>query len=120
MATATTLTPTEVIDRVRAARKAQQQAAVEEIELALEWARLRPCPMTKPPPAGGEADLHDEGLVPLAGPGAPWVAEFAPVHLAAALGITQDSGRQLIADALELAYRLPRLWKRVTAGEVPV
>ena len=120
MATATDLTPTEVIDRVRAARKAQQQAAVEELELALEWARLHPCPANETPAHWGEADLHDEGLVPLAGPGAPWVAEFAPVHLAAALGITQDAGRQLIADALELGHRLPRLWERVLAGEVPV
>ena len=99
---------------------AQQQAAVEELELALEWARLHPCPANETPAHWGEADLHDEGLVPLAGPGAPWVAEFAPVDLAAALGITHDAGRQLIADALELAYRLPRLWKRVLAGEVPV
>ena len=120
MATATTLTPTEVIDRVRAARKAEHQAAVEELELALEWARLHPCPANETPAHWGEADLHDEGLVPLAGPGAPWVAEFAPVDLAAALGITHDAARQLIADALELAYRLPRLWKRVLAGEVPV
>ena len=120
MATATTLTPTEVIDRVRAARKAEHQAAVEQLELALEWARLHPCPANETPAHWGEADLHDEGLVPLAGPGAPWVAEFAPVHLAAALGITHDAARQLIADALELAYRLPRLWKRVLAGEVPV
>ena len=120
MATAPTLTPTEVIDRVRAARKAQQQAAVEELELALEWARLHPCPANETPAHWGEADLHDEGLVPLAGPGAPWVAEFAPVDLAAALGITHDAGRQLVADALELAYRLPRLWERVLAGEVPV
>ena len=120
MATAPNLTPTEVIDRVRAARKAEQQAAVEQLELALEWARLHPCPTNETPAHWGEADLHDEGLVPLAGPGAPWVAEFAPVDLAAALGITHDAGRQLIADALELAYRLPKLWNRVLAGEVPV
>ena len=79
-----------------------------------------PAPPTRHPAHWGEADLHDEGLVPLAGPGAPWVAEFAPVDLAAALGITHDAGRQLIADALELAHRLPRLWERVLAGEVPV
>ena len=100
--------------------KPEQQAAVEQIELALEWARLHPCPANETPAHWGEADLHDEGLVPLAGPGAPWVAEFAPVDLAAALGITHDAGRQLVADALELAHRLPRLWKRVLAGEVPV
>src|SRR3954452_6294572 len=120
MATTPTLTPTEVIDRVRAARKAEQQAAVEQLELALEWARLHPCPTGETPAHWGEADLHDEGLVPLAGPGAPWVAEFAPVHLAAALGVTHDAGRQLVADALELNHRLPRLWQQVRAGAVPV
>ena len=44
MDTAPALTTTEVIDRVRAARKAEQQAAIEQLELALEWARLHPCP----------------------------------------------------------------------------
>ena len=120
MATAPTLTPTEVIDRVRSARRAAQAAAVQELEMALEWARLHPCPAEETPAHWGEADLHGEGLVPLAGPGAPWVAEFAPAALAAALGISQDTGRQLVADALELAHRLPRLWERVVAGAVPV
>ena len=120
MATATTLTPTEVIDRVCAARKAEQQAAVEQLQLALEWARLHPCPTDQTPAHWGEADVHGEGLVPLAGLGAPWVAEFAPADLAAALGISHDAGRQLVADALELAHRLPRLWDLVRAGQVPV
>ena len=119
MATATNLTPTEVIDRVRAARRAEQQAAVEQLELALEWARLHPCPVDETPAHWGEADLHGEGLVPLAGPGAPWVAEFAPADLAAALGISHDAARQLIADALELAHRLPRLWDLVQVRSSP-
>ena len=97
--------------------KPSRQAAVEQLELALEWARLHPCPADQETPAHwGEADLHGEGLVPLAGPGAPWVAEFAPADLAAALGISQDAGRQLLADALELAHRLPALWDLVLAG----
>ena len=104
------LTTTEVIDRVRAARRAEQRAAVEQLELALVWAHLHPCPANELPAHWGEADLHGENLSPLAGPGAPWVAEFAPADLAAALGITHDAARQLIADALELAHRLPRLW----------
>src|SRR5687768_5831384 len=111
----TRLTATEVIERVRAARQAEQRAAVEQLELALEWARLHPCPSQETPAHWGEVDLHGEGLVPLAGPGAPWVAEFAPVDLAAGLGISQDAARQLVADALELAHRLPRLWASVRA-----
>jgi hypothetical protein len=119
MDTAPTLTPTEVIDRARAARAAARGAAVEELEMALAWARLHPCPATEVPAHWGQVDLHGEGLVPLAGPGAPWVAEFAPVDLAAALGISHDAGRQLIGEALELACRLPRLWDLVRAGGVP-
>jgi hypothetical protein len=95
----TPLTTTEVIDRVRAARRAAQVAAVEELQMALVWARLHPCPAEETPAHWGEADLHGEGLVPLAGPGAPWVAEFAPADLAAALGISHDAARQLLADA---------------------
>ena len=66
----------------------------------------------------------DHGLftagAPLAGPGAPLVDEFAPASLAAALGITLEAAKQLLADALELTYRLPRLLDLVERGAVPV
>ena len=120
MATATTLTPTEVIDRVRAARNAQHQAAVEELETGPGVGPAAPLPGQRDPRALGRGRPARRGPGPTRRTGAPWVAEFAPVDLAAALGITHDAARQLIADALELAYRLPRLWKRVLAGEVPV
>ncbi len=68
----------------------------------------------------GGVDLAGEQTVPLAGAGAPHVAEFAPEELAAALGISPDAGRQLVADALELRHRLPRMWECVQAGLVPV
>src|SRR5690349_8417632 len=110
MAATSTLTPAEVVEAVRAARAAEQAAAAEQLRLALVWARLHPCPAEELPAHWGEVDLHGEGLVPLAGPGAPWVAEFAPADLAAALNISHDQARELIGDALELAHRLPRLW----------
>jgi hypothetical protein len=43
--------------------------------------------------------------LPLAGPGAPLVAEFCIAEFALALGVSTDSGRALIADALELKFR---------------
>ncbi len=55
----------------------------------------------------------------MAGPGAPLVAEFAPLELGAALAISHEAARQLVADALELGHRLPRLWDLVRAGRVP-
>ncbi len=52
----------------------------------------------------------------LAGVGAPEVTEAAVVDLAAALGVSYRAGLQLVADTLELRYRLPRLWALVQTG----
>ena len=102
------------------ARAAEHQAAVEQVLLAVQWALLHPCPKDEWPAHWGETHLFDETVTPLAGEGAPLVAEFAPAALAAALDLGLDAGRQLVADALELTYRLPRLWDLVQAGRVPV
>ncbi len=59
-----------------------------------------------------------EQLVRLGGDGTPEVAEFAPAELGAELAMSPFAARQLIADALDLRHRLPRLWDRVLAGEV--
>ena len=119
MDTTITLTPSEVIDRVQTARTIAHQCEVEQLALAVQWALLHPC--RDQYPAGWEDDhgLFTAGA-PLAGPGAPLVEEFAPASLAAALGITLDAAKQLLADALELTYRLPRLLDLVERGAVPV
>ena len=119
MATALDLTPTEVIEAARQARMDAQRAAARELELAMAWAQLHPCPTDQVPAHWGEVTLHGEGLLLLAGPGAPLVAEFAPADLGAALGITLAAAMQLLADALELGYRLPRLWDLVLSLQVP-
>ena len=54
----------------------------------------------------------------LGGEGTPLVAEFSPATLAARLGVSSYAGRELVADALDLSIRLPRLWERVQALEV--
>ncbi len=92
---------------------------MRQLELALVWARLHPCPVGGTPAHWGEVDLHGETVCPLAGPGAPWVAEFAPADLGAALGLSTDAARLLLGDALELAHRLPRLWALVQDLVVP-
>ncbi|WP_028474198.1 HNH endonuclease signature motif containing protein [Nocardioides alkalitolerans] len=62
------------------------------------------------------ADVFGE----LGGPGAPLVSEFCVVEIATALGLSTDSGRRLVGEAVELRHRLPRLWNRVVAGVLPV
>ena len=51
--------------------------------------------------------------------GAPLVAEFCISELGAVLGISTTSAKRLVGQALELRHRLPRLWRRVQAGDLP-
>ena len=59
----------------------------------------------------------DTGLT-LAGPGAPLVAEFCIAEFALAISRSTDGGRALVAAAVELKYRLPRVWARVQADDL--
>jgi 5-methylcytosine-specific restriction endonuclease McrA len=59
----------------------------------------------------------DTGLT-LAGDGAPLVAEFCIAEFALAIGRSTDGGRAMVAAAVELKYRLPRVWARVQAGDL--
>ena len=119
MDTTTTLTASEVIDRVREARHDEHEACLRQVRLAVSWALLHPCPADEWPAHWGDPSL-DEEVMPLAGEGAPWVAEFAPADLAAALDVSLDAARLLVGDSLELCYRLPRLWELTASGSVPV
>ena len=56
--------------------------------------------------------------IPVAGPGAPLVAEFSVAEFAAAIGLPTEAGKRYVGHAVELRYRLPRLWKRVTGGDL--
>jgi hypothetical protein len=113
------LTPGDVIDGVLAARSAEQAAALAQLELAVVWAALHPCGAGETSAYWGGVDLHGETTIWLSGEGSPTVAEFAPVELAAALGITVEAGHQLLADAVELHHRLPRFMVHVRSGVVP-
>ena len=51
-----------------------------------------------------------QGELAVAGPGAPLVAEFCVGDLAMALGMSTDAGRTYLGDAVEIRYRLPKIW----------
>ena len=59
---------------------------------------------------------HEE---PIAGEGAPLVAEFCLAELGTVLGVSTTAAKKLVGHALELRHRLPRLWAQVQAGRVP-
>ena len=52
------------------------------------------------------------------GAGTPEVSEYCAAELGALQGTGMVAARGLIADALDLRYRLPRLWDRVLTGGV--
>ena len=52
------------------------------------------------------------------GPGTPSVSEYCAIELGTLQGTGMIAARLLIADALDLRHRLPRLWRQVRAGQV--
>ena len=86
-----------------------------ELTAAVEWAALHEATGT-----GDAAYWWEAGrMIPLAGAGAPEIAEYAIAEFATALGVTTESGRRLIGHGLEICYRLPNLWAQLQAGRVP-
>ena len=63
---------------------------------------------------------YGDGELLLAGDGAPALSEAAVVELITTLGKSDGAGRRWLGKALEVKYRLPRLWARVLDGEVAV
>ena len=112
-------TPAAVLAFAQEQRAAVQRAEFGVLEAALAWAAMHPAESVSPqaPTVGW---IFAEVAVPLGGEGTPLVAEFAPMELGAALGMSTDSARALVGSALELAHRLPRTWKQMRAGVVPV
>ena len=108
-----------VLAFARERRAVADRAEFEVFCSAVQWAVLHPAEsLAASEPfrlrSGGE---HAIGL---AGPGAPLVAEFAVAEFAAALGMGPEAGKYLVGHALEVRYRLPRLWARLECGDLPV
>jgi hypothetical protein len=111
------LSAADVLSAIRDRKTAEERAAADQLVLAAAWADLHP-----------PESIHDaaaftvpgcEHEEPIAGEGAPLVAEFCVAELGGVLGITSTAAKKLIGHALELRHRLPRLWDQVHAGAVP-
>ncbi|WP_210650448.1 HNH endonuclease signature motif containing protein [Nocardioides sp. SYSU D00065] len=111
------LAPAALLALARDRKAAEDRAAADLLEVAARWADLHP-----PESIHAAASFtvpgceHEE---PIAGEGAPLVAEFCVAELGAVLGISTTAAKRLIGDALELRHRLPRLWAQVQSGLVP-
>jgi hypothetical protein len=118
-----------VLERAVAAMGARRRVEVEVLESALAWAHAhtvtdeeaaagwRSETIHRP---GSAAALFGERPLPIAGDGAPLVAEFAVIELAGVLEQSHEATLALLGDVLDLAHRLPLLWALVQDLTVPV
>ena len=113
----TTEQPT-TLDVVRKAVVTRRRDEVIEILAVTEWLEQH----LVDPRTSDDVAFPDygDGELLLAGDGAPAVSEVAVVELITTLGMSDSAGRRFVGKALELKYRLPRLWQRVLDGEVQV
>ena len=116
-----------VLDAVVSARRTADQAEADLLALVVHWVDLHPVTPEHPAATfptqrtGGLAGVLGPGVVdraPLAGVGTPGVAEYAVEELSAALGLSHLAGLALVAEAVELRHRLPRLWALVRDGRL--
>ncbi len=87
------------------------RAEADLLLAAVTWAERHPAESIED--AATWADRGGDCPLPLAGEGAPLVAEFCIAEFAAVIARPTIAGRIKIAHALELKYRLPRHWARV-------
>jgi Domain of unknown function (DUF222) len=101
--------------------RARRDADVELLQVALGWADLH-LEESLPAPAdeieARRRRLADRVGVRMGGAGTPLVMAYCPAELGAVLETTAAGARHLIADALDLRNRLPRLWTTVRQGRV--
>jgi hypothetical protein len=110
-----------VLSAVEVTHHAETMAAARKFELAATWAEVHPGEaIEQVVDADGHLVLYGDQPLALAGEGAPTVAEFCVPEFARAVGMSPVAGRKFIGAAIEAKHRLPKLWARVVAGEVPV
>lgn len=109
------MTEAQLLAHAETVARAQREAETHTIRIAVQHAVLN------------NADRLDPDVAPLpgreqarrfGGAGTPEVLEFAPAVLGARLQVSTGAAHSLMADALDIVHRLPRLWARVEALEV--
>src|ERR687898_834038 len=111
-------TAAAVLAAARAETAAADLAEAGKLRAAVAWAVMHSVDSLAEAATVWERGYGDTG-VPVAGPGAPLVGEFAVAEFAAAIGLPTEAGRDSLGEAVELRYRLPQVWARVTRGDLP-
>ncbi|GAB2870293.1 HNH endonuclease signature motif containing protein [Nocardioides pacificus] len=109
-------TAAAVLEAARITRVGADAAEARQLRLAVDWAAMHSVDSLTDAALAHDG-YGDRGL-PIAGEGAPLVAEFAVTEFALAVGLSTDAGGRYVGQAVELRYRLPKVWARVCAGDL--
>ncbi|MCW2787379.1 MAG: endonuclease [Marmoricola sp.] len=110
---ARTLEEAAVLAAARAAQAEVQAADARKLAAGVAWAALHE--VDDPDLAATWGDTP----ITLAGPGAPLIAHSCVAEFASVIGTSTNGGRAYLADAIELAHRLPLVYALVVAGKLP-
>lgn len=111
------LDPVGVLGRVKAARAVVAEGEFEELAMAVHWVDLHaPADVAGVDAEGRRRGRGEERFVESGAAGTPLVAEFAVAEFGAVAGRTPLGGRRLLADAVNIRYRHPRLWRALAEG----
>ena len=108
-------TAAAVLAKVRSARAAADAEEARILKLAVDWAAMHSTDSLADSAMTWDAGFGQSDI-PVAGPGAPLVAEFCVPEFAAAVGLSTDAGGSFLGEALELRHRLPRVWRGWSVG----
>ena len=88
------------------------------MQLAVQWAVIHPAESIEEAETIGLRCFGDTGI-PVAGPGAPLVAEFSVAEFAAAVGLGTEAGNATSGTPSSCATGSTGLWTRVVSGDLP-
>ncbi len=107
MTEAAQTTTETLLGALRTANSDIAQVEIRKLRLTVDWAVEN----TATPDgewAAHQVSFFGDRALPIAGPGAPLVSEFALMEYAATLGMSTDAGKAYVGKTLELRHRLPR------------
>lgn len=110
----------DVLGALATNKTAKNLTEAHDLVLVAAYCALNDRLDTLDTPNGPRAISGGETLIHPGGPGTPKLREFAAMDLAARMGRAHYPTLMLIADVLDLKYRLPKTWAQVMAGEVQV
>ncbi|HEV7875317.1 MAG TPA: HNH endonuclease, partial [Nocardioides sp.] len=111
-------TAAAVLEFARAETAAADAAESHKLQAAVAWAAMHSVDSLDQAATVWDRHYGETGL-PVAGPGAPLVGEFCVAEFAAAIGLPTEAGKDYLGQAVELRYRLPKVWARVVKGDLP-